>query len=141
MNPAPLDLAVTFGVALLAALTLTPVVRSVARRTGMIDRPNSRSLHSEGVPRGGGLAVLAAAATGLIAGGLGRLEPDEWALLLGVVALALTGLADDRFGLCSISGSRADTQYDPARGVGPEVRNRDPVPARLRGADPQEARR
>ncbi|MEX2081596.1 MAG: glycosyltransferase family 4 protein [Dehalococcoidia bacterium] len=71
----------------------------LARQTGMIDRPNRRSLHAEGIPRGGGLAVLTATVIGLIAGGVGGLEPDEWALLLGVLALALTGLADDRFGL------------------------------------------
>ena len=99
MNPAPVELAVTFGVALLAALALTPVVRSLARGAGMIDIPNRRSLHAEGIPRGGGLAVLTAVVIGLIAGGVGGLEPDEWALLLGVLALALTGLADDRFGV------------------------------------------
>ena len=99
MNPAPLELAVTFAVGLVAALVFTPVVRSLARQTGMIDRPNRRSLHTEGIPRGGGVAILAAAAAGLIVGGAGRLELDEWALLLGVLAVALTGLADDRFGV------------------------------------------
>lgn len=99
MNPAPAELAVTFGAAFLAALALTPLVRSLARRTGMIDRPNRRSSHTEWIPRGGGLAVVAAAATGLIAGGAVGLERDERALLLGIGALGLTGLADDRFGV------------------------------------------
>jgi Fuc2NAc and GlcNAc transferase len=89
-------LAVAFG----AALFSTPLVRTLARRTGLVDRPNERSSHRALTPRGGGLAVVIGMAAALLA------WPSDWsatpavaALVAGAAVVALIGLADDRFGL------------------------------------------
>jgi UDP-GlcNAc:undecaprenyl-phosphate/decaprenyl-phosphate GlcNAc-1-phosphate transferase len=47
-------------VALLVTVLVTPLVRSVARRWGLLDRPNERSSHTGIVPRAGGVAILVA---------------------------------------------------------------------------------
>ncbi|QDS86562.1 WecA-like glycosyltransferase [Rosistilla ulvae] len=48
-------------IALIAGLLLVPVVRSLARRIGVVDRPDpTRKLHSGAIALGGGLAVFAA---------------------------------------------------------------------------------
>ena len=42
---------------LLASLILTPIVRILAFRIGAVDRPNYRKVHTEIMPRIGGLAI------------------------------------------------------------------------------------
>jgi Fuc2NAc and GlcNAc transferase len=79
-------------------LALTPALRAVARRFGLLDRPNPRSSHLTAVPRGGGVGIALAAlgALGFAGSGLGgRATP----VLAGAVALAVVGLCDDRFSL------------------------------------------
>src|SRR4029453_7209330 len=79
-------------------LALTPALRAVARRFGLLDRPNPRSSHLTAVPRGGGVGIALAAlgALGFVGAGLGgRATP----VLAGAVALAVVGLCDDRFSL------------------------------------------
>jgi Fuc2NAc and GlcNAc transferase len=79
-------------------LALTPALRAVARRFGLLDRPNPRSSHLTAVPRGGGVGIALAAlgALGFAGSGLGgRATP----VLAGAVALAVVGLCDDRFTL------------------------------------------
>jgi UDP-GlcNAc:undecaprenyl-phosphate GlcNAc-1-phosphate transferase len=96
-----------FVAAALAALLLTPMVRSVSRRLGMVDVPDRRRVNTRPVPRAGGLATMAAfVSVGLVTawiyvavaglplpvfvGG-----PEVIALLAGAVAAALIGLIDD----------------------------------------------
>jgi Fuc2NAc and GlcNAc transferase len=103
MTPALLRTAAVAGLSFLVALALTPAVIRLAAWSGLLDRPNARSSHSRVTPRGGGLAILAAAAAALlVAGGLGPLGMAEGVLLAGIAALALTGLADDRFALAAL---------------------------------------
>jgi glycosyltransferase WbpL len=100
MSPPQVEIvSILIGAAALA-LALTPVAGRFASWSGLMDRPSHRSSHTRVTPRGGGLAVLAASASALsLVGGSVHLGPGEEALLGGVAALALTGLADDRFGL------------------------------------------
>jgi Fuc2NAc and GlcNAc transferase len=93
------SLAVAFGTALL----VTPLVRALARRRGLLDQPNERSSHRTLTPRGGGLAVVIGLAAALLA------RPGDWtatppvvALLAGGAVVALIGLADDRFRLAPL---------------------------------------
>src|SRR5262245_43162506 len=97
LSRSPFSVAV---VACLLALALTPVLRAAARRLGLVDRPNPRSSHQVGVPRGGGVAVAVATlgALTLAGAGLGRATP----VLLGAVALAVVGLLDDRYSLSAV---------------------------------------
>ncbi|HEY6867028.1 MAG TPA: undecaprenyl/decaprenyl-phosphate alpha-N-acetylglucosaminyl 1-phosphate transferase, partial [Candidatus Eisenbacteria bacterium] len=46
--------------ALALTLAATPLVMSLARRLGALDRPGGRRLHREPVPTLGGLALIAA---------------------------------------------------------------------------------
>ena len=90
---------------------LTPLVRGRAIRLRMVDRPNKRRVNTRPIPRGGGIAIVAAfimVAIVLIAVGPGlafierrpRVEiGDLIALLAGGAAAALIGLADDYFDL------------------------------------------
>jgi Fuc2NAc and GlcNAc transferase len=94
-SPIPWTVAV---VALGLALASTPVLRTLARRFGLVDRPNQRSSHATLVPRAGGAAVAASVFGGLL------IAPGFWqggaaAVLWGSLALAAVGLLDDRFGL------------------------------------------
>ena len=42
----------------LLALILTPLVRSMNRRLGMVDVPSARRINKTPIPRGGGVAVI-----------------------------------------------------------------------------------
>jgi UDP-N-acetylmuramyl pentapeptide phosphotransferase/UDP-N-acetylglucosamine-1-phosphate transferase len=80
------------------ALALVPMLRALARRFGLLDRPNQRSSHARAVPRAGGVAVLASVLAAL------AVVPAFWqgqaaTVVLGALALGVLGLADDRFGL------------------------------------------
>jgi UDP-N-acetylmuramyl pentapeptide phosphotransferase/UDP-N-acetylglucosamine-1-phosphate transferase len=87
----------TLALSLAAALAGTPLFLRVARRWGLMDRPNTRSAHTSATPRGGGLVVLAAAALALpLAGSLRGATRAHVAVLAGCVLMALVGLADDR---------------------------------------------
>jgi UDP-N-acetylmuramyl pentapeptide phosphotransferase/UDP-N-acetylglucosamine-1-phosphate transferase len=70
------------------------------RRRAVLDRPNERSLHQIPVPRGGGIAVVAAillAWAALI--GLGLLPRASMPVLVGAVLLAAVSWIDDLRGL------------------------------------------
>ena len=62
MNPSLQKTAVAaFVLALLVAALLTPNLRRFAEARGLLDQPNdSRRMHRRGIPRIGGLAVIAA---------------------------------------------------------------------------------
>ena len=65
-------LALTSLTAFVASLCLTAVVRTAARRWGIMDRPDGkRKLHGRPVPLWGGLAVYGATVLGLAAVHLG----------------------------------------------------------------------
>lgn len=88
-----MQLMLTFLFALIASLVLTPLVRALALRAGIVDRPGERSVHDEPVPILGGVAlyVAFALAVWLFAGGGG----ENRGLLLGGAAILALGLADD----------------------------------------------
>ncbi len=49
-----------FAAAAILALVLTPLVRSIAHRFDVLDRPSERRVNTSPIPRGGGIAVAAA---------------------------------------------------------------------------------
>lgn len=98
MSPSSLGV-VAVGAAVVAAV-LTGWLARWLRRRGIVDVPNERSSHSSPTPRGGGLAVLAAAAFTLAGMHAWQGVPVPHAWIIGAVALlALAGLADDVRGL------------------------------------------
>lgn len=96
-----------FAGSFLFTFVLTPIVREVNRRLGMVDKPDARRINKIPVPRGGGLAIvagvllpyaafLAVTDRAWIAG-----FPDESIVKLVIlsVAVAVIGFVDDKFSL------------------------------------------
>ncbi len=86
---------------------LTPLCRELARKCGMVDAPSARRINKVPTPRAGGLAVflsvtMALSVYMLITGKrLSPLFPNEviWHVMGLSAAIAVVGLADDKFGL------------------------------------------
>lgn len=102
------ELASTSFATLAAAVVLTAVVRSLAPRFGIVDRPDGRrKLHGHAIPRLGGAAVYAATVLGLLAVRFGAddVSPEftelstAWMIAAGFVCFV--GSIDDRFNLPS----------------------------------------
>ena len=99
--------AIVFFAALALTLVLTPVVRELNRKLGMVDKPDPRRINKVPIPRGGGVAlflglfgsfVVYVLATGSrwVGSGVG-VHPLRVSALAGVIFLL--GLADDKWGL------------------------------------------
>ena len=93
--------------ALALTLVLTPIIRELNRRLGMVDKPDPRRINKMPIPRGGGLAVVLGlfvsygtflALTGR-PGIYGLPQPTFLKLSLLALSIAGLGLADDRFSL------------------------------------------
>jgi UDP-GlcNAc:undecaprenyl-phosphate GlcNAc-1-phosphate transferase len=101
----------TLVLAAVLAFVLTPLVRTMAHRFDIVDRPDPRRVNTSPVPRGGGIAVAAACLIAtvvfLVVNGLNgtlrapsTIGPSELVALLGGGALAaLIGTLDDTFQL------------------------------------------
>lgn len=98
--------AVFFG-AFALSLALTPLFREVARKIGMVDKPDARRINKTPIPRGGGLAVFVA--FHLVLGALvvyagmpiSQQFSYHWqtSFLIASGLLASIGLIDDKFGM------------------------------------------
>lgn len=93
------------GSSFLLGLALTPIVRSVASRCGLVDQPDGgRKVHARPIPVSGGIAVFFAACTTLaaaclwsqwLAEGLATDGNRLVGLLLASAFICLVGLIDD----------------------------------------------
>ena len=100
---------VVFGAALAGCLLVTPLVRAVALRWGMVDEPDGRrKIHARPIPIAGGVAVLLTSAlvlTGTFAlpgpwrDALGNRWLTVAGLALAAAIIAAVGVADDYYGL------------------------------------------
>ena len=98
---------VPFLGALALTLVLTPIVRGVNRRLGMVDRPGGRRINRTPVPRGGGVALFLGIAVSyslfLLLSGHQPLGPVPTYVFWRLSALAALstaiGLADDKWSL------------------------------------------
>ena len=99
----------TYATAVVACLVLTPLIRKLALRWDVVDRPdNHRKLHDRVTALGGGVAILLAF-LGTVAFTLvfsrsqrATLVDDSWFLIGGAssaLIICAVGLLDDRFGL------------------------------------------
>ncbi len=100
--------ALTFAVALVVGLFVTPLVRSAAHRLELLDMPGGRKVHQVPVPRLGGVAMAIAfgVAIGLASlaspdfGETAGLRPNRApAILAGVGLLFVVGIVDDIRGM------------------------------------------
>ena len=92
-------------VAFLVTLLTTPLIRRVAIAGGVVDHPDeSRKTHRAAVPYLGGLAVFLGIAVAialsyvLMDDTTSRYAPVPLAVVIGLVAITFTGLADDVWG-------------------------------------------
>ena len=95
------DFALVFLVAAAASAGLVLLLKPALARYALA-RPNARSSHKIPTPQGGGIAVVAAAFSGVVAGAaLAAIAPDLllalWPLAVAVVLLAGVGVCDDIF--------------------------------------------
>ena len=88
------------------ALLLTPVVGRVSALLGLVDAPGGRKVHTQSVPRLGGVAVVISAAVALMltlvvtpAAGLPAIWPALQPFVLGGLLIFLAGVVDDIRGL------------------------------------------
>lgn len=97
-KPSPLLYLAAFGVALIAALALTPLARRFAFRVGLHDEPSSRKAHPEPIALLGGVAIYGAAA---LAGFLAVPSASEQlkGIFLGGLVILFVGLQDDLAGM------------------------------------------
>ena len=93
---------ITFAIAFVLSLGLTPLAGLLGKRLGLVDEPGGRHQHSHAVPRPGGIALyLAFMIAVLIAQKLPveRFDPAEiirlTGLLMGATFIFLFGLYDD----------------------------------------------
>lgn len=101
--------AIAFAVPLLLTVVLTPLVREMNRRLGLIDKPDARRINKIPIPRGGGVALFLGTCVPLALALLcwtdapAWILPTETARFLKVMVLALAivalGYADDHRGL------------------------------------------
>jgi UDP-GlcNAc:undecaprenyl-phosphate/decaprenyl-phosphate GlcNAc-1-phosphate transferase len=54
----PLQLGLGFFIALVSSLVLVPVVRHYALKAELLDAPGERKIHSQPIPRLGGVAIF-----------------------------------------------------------------------------------
>jgi UDP-GlcNAc:undecaprenyl-phosphate/decaprenyl-phosphate GlcNAc-1-phosphate transferase len=85
-----------FASALLLAVGTTPVVRQVALRMGITDRPSARKIHVNPIPLLGGLAIYGAFIAAVILFG-NRFRLNELiSILVGASLMSFLGMWDDR---------------------------------------------
>ena len=102
-------LLVILGLSFCFCVGLTPAVRTLAARFGLVDQPDGRrKIHSTAIPVAGGIAILISATIALI---IALLAPNPFApnlreqgvtlrgLLLASVVICVVGLLDDYRGL------------------------------------------
>lgn len=98
---------IVFVSTLAVTLVLTPLVREMNRRLGMVDKPDPRRINKVPIPRGGGLAIVIGTIVPYFVfhfiTGRPFMSGVSDALFMKMCALAaataLVGLADDRFSL------------------------------------------
>ena len=100
--------ALVFAGALLISLILTPLFRELARKLGMIDKPDARRINTVPIPRGGGLSIFVAFHLVLMCFvclqyGSPISEKfsveGQYAFFFGSLALVVVGFIDDKFGM------------------------------------------
>ncbi|WP_273124361.1 glycosyltransferase family 4 protein [Bacillus weihaiensis] len=92
-----IDYIIAFLISFSVAILITPLVKKIAIKIGATDQPNTRKIHTNIMPRMGGLAIF----IGVIAGFL-YLRPQSLYMnevIIGAVIIILVGILDDKYTL------------------------------------------
>lgn len=102
----PLFLVIPFVLSAVIVLLLTPPVRRLLVRLGLVDRPSARRINKTPIPRGGGLALFTGVA---VTGILWRFLTNDfapwasdqqfWMFVLAAVLMVIVGIVDDAVNL------------------------------------------
>ncbi len=87
----------TFSIALAISFGLTPLLRRLALRLGMVDRPNARKLHRSPMPLLGGLAIYLGTLVGIMFSLDGQPRGQIFGILASGTLLLATGILDSDF--------------------------------------------
>jgi UDP-GlcNAc:undecaprenyl-phosphate GlcNAc-1-phosphate transferase len=98
---------VLFAISFSLVLVLTPLTMMLARRLDAMDHPDRRKVHRSPIPRLGGLALIAAIGSALIAGAAVNIYiraglPSAAGILAGLPFIIAIGLYDDLHGASPI---------------------------------------
>jgi len=100
-----------FVVAALVGIILTPIVRALALRLQVVDRPGGRHVHCQAIPRLGGVAICLSFlvplvslfyAESVVAATFRAESKRGWGLIAGALLMSALGLIDDTRGLRAI---------------------------------------
>ena len=92
-----------FCVSFFVAVVTTPIMRAIARKTGIVDRPDeARKMHKKPIAYLGGVAIFIAVLAGICTSYFwikspAIFQPFPLVVIVGMFAIGLTGLADDIF--------------------------------------------
>lgn len=89
---------VTFIIAFTCTFIATPFVKKMAIKIGAVDAPNARKVHTEIIPRLGGLAIYIGYMISLLFSA--EIGVEKMALIVGSTILVAVGIWDD---ICDIS--------------------------------------
>ena len=95
----PMEILARFATALATTVILTPIVRALATRWSLIDRPEDRKFHRHPIPLLGGLAIVAGVLAALLVLPVAAEDGRVWGVLSAAIVVAATGLWDDLRGL------------------------------------------
>jgi UDP-GlcNAc:undecaprenyl-phosphate/decaprenyl-phosphate GlcNAc-1-phosphate transferase len=87
--------------ALVVAIGVTPLMRQVALRLGVTDKPNARKIHTNPVPLLGGIAIYISFIVTLWLFGERAYVNQVVGIFVGATLVSLMGVVDDRWGLGS----------------------------------------
>ncbi|MCQ8128655.1 glycosyltransferase family 4 protein [Methylomonas rivi] len=92
-----MELFLSFTLSTLISVLLMPFLIKSAKYLGMLDEPDERKVHTQAIPRCGGLGLSFATLTTILI--LAPLEQPFSSLLIGGAIIVLFGLLDDIFNL------------------------------------------
>lgn len=95
-----LDELIVPGIAFIATISLILLLRPVAMRVGLVDKPDARKLHDGAMPLVGGIAIFVAMAIAvslaiMLPVGTSTFGPRTSSFFAACLVLILTGVADD----------------------------------------------
>ncbi|NQU16688.1 MAG: undecaprenyl/decaprenyl-phosphate alpha-N-acetylglucosaminyl 1-phosphate transferase [Candidatus Saganbacteria bacterium] len=93
---------ISFAVALLITILVTPLAEKLAFKIGAVDTPNERKIHSQIIPRFGGIAIFSGFLTALLVGlliayyiGMDFQINSIIGIVLGASLILVVGILDD----------------------------------------------
>jgi len=110
LHPAAVPYVLCFATSAIAVWLLTPLIRYLGLKAGLVDKPNERKMHHVPTVRVGGVAIFLGSVIALLliwgGGWFGYLPPSKeyeiWGVTIGGAVFFLIGFADDLFSLPAI---------------------------------------